>query len=511
MSDIKWTPVIIVGIITLIIGGFVGGMLFPKEIEKDCPESNATDCPEVNQTDCPTDQTDRQECKTCEELEQEAIITGGYLIDGLFLEDSIDFLKYKKLGLFNGDVEFGGKDYDAKEKFTFTDLRLKANGNDFEGNAYLTILEEGIFYEFVFEDSLDTIEIDDQETLVFDLLGEEVEVSKWKNDEVTFTAGKKYSLEELESIEVDGKTILLVAVSENSILVNIDDTNYVIDKDKTKTVGNLGIRVLEIFEGSQITKGFVTLRIGENVEVTISDTDLYEKDSIWEWAIDDNSIGLILTEDFEKLEEDFNALAPEEKICLPNDYVCVYYNGLAEEETEEYTFKVDGEFVRIKGNFECGTSDYTKIYVKDGSIYEDDDDTEDALCSEIRLGNTDSFLTIIDEKIVIDDFRVNYGLSISETMDINEWKPLNDKDEDYLTNYGILVIDPKDSVNDEFNIFVPEEQLEGSIIVKKGGFEETEAVCDVDNLELCLDETTCTDAKGYWYGDVCNVEEASSE
>ena len=30
--------------------------------------------------------------------------------------------------------------------------------------------------------------------------------------------------------------------------------------------------------------------------------------------------------------------------------------------------------------------------------------------------------------------------------------------------------------------------------------------CDSDNLNLCLDETNCTDAEGFWYDDLCNKE-----
>lgn len=31
-------------------------------------------------------------------------------------------------------------------------------------------------------------------------------------------------------------------------------------------------------------------------------------------------------------------------------------------------------------------------------------------------------------------------------------------------------------------------------------------VCDSDNLDLCLTETDCTNANGYWYDDICNSE-----
>ncbi|MCL5018193.1 MAG: hypothetical protein M1416_00285 [Candidatus Pacearchaeota archaeon] len=32
-------------------------------------------------------------------------------------------------------------------------------------------------------------------------------------------------------------------------------------------------------------------------------------------------------------------------------------------------------------------------------------------------------------------------------------------------------------------------------------------VCDAEHLSLCLDETACTGASGYWYDDACNAEE----
>jgi len=36
-------------------------------------------------------------------------------------------------------------------------------------------------------------------------------------------------------------------------------------------------------------------------------------------------------------------------------------------------------------------------------------------------------------------------------------------------------------------------------------------VCDSDNLDLCLNETNCTDIGGYWYNDTCNEEEEDDE
>ena len=48
------------------------------------------------------------------------------------------------------------------------------------------------------------------------------------------------------------------------------------------------------------------------------------------------------------------------------------------------------------------------------------------------------------------------------------------KEDNFLTNYGILIENPKDSCGDEFKITVPEEKLEGSISIKQGSFNQTE-------------------------------------
>jgi len=51
---------------------------------------------------------------------------------------------------------------------------------------------------------------------------------------------------------------------------------------------------------------------------------------------------------------------------------------------------------------------------------------------------------------------------------------------------------------------------EGNNINSTNGNNQT-ALCDSDNLDLCLSETNCIDAEGYWYGGVCNEEEEEDE
>jgi len=131
---------------------------------------------------------------------------------------------------------------------------------------------------------------------------------------------------------------------------------------------------------------------------------------------------------------------------------------MLETDTEEYNLELDEkssvEYVRIDGNFESGTSDYDRIYVN-VSDYKIFDRDLDEITGTIELGDTDSKLITNVTGLFFEDFNVNYALDESN---------IGTGDEDYLTDFGVLVINPEDSVEDnEFNIFVPEKQLEGSI------------------------------------------------
>ena len=521
MSDIKWTPVIIVGIIALVIGGFIGGVFFPTEIEKDCPELNKTDCPTGNETDCLECEV-CPECKTDEELEEESIITGGYLEDGLLLGDEFDWEKYRKLNLFNDEVEFAGDDYDAEEIFTLTGLTLRTDVDEFEGYDYLTMQNAGAFeYTFKLKSNLNTSLINDGETLVLDLLGKEVEISEWKTNEITFTQGEEYSLSKGESVIVEGKNITLEFVSSDAAYVSVEgigkDSEKIDEITEIWKFEGIEIKVKEVLS-SGYAGGYeqATLIIGTNIETTVLNEEEYTEDSIWEWVITSDSIGLTLREEFTELNDDsnFNVLAPGKTICLPNDYICVLYGGLDNEVEEEYKLEFDNtkDFVKIegKGNSKLfvDNEEEDKIYIErtTGIVYTDNDNTSDEIDpSEIQFGYADFSLIVNETDITIYDFRVSLDLDTTNVGCSNV---------DYKTNYGIFIEDLETSCEEkEFEITIPEKQLEGSIIVKKGGFEEIEEepVCDVDNLDLCLDETTCTDAEGSWYDNICNVEEASSE
>ena len=410
----------------------------------------------------------------------------GITEDEVFLEDSFEniYSDREVETLFDGKVEFDGEDYDAEETFNLDGLVLKANENDFEGIPYLTIPEDVIEFKLVFENDLKTSEIGgDNGTLTFNLFGEEVKVSSWDVDEITFTKGTEYFLSEGDSVTVDGKVIVLNMVLEDAIYVLVDGVGGKIVESNTKTINGIEIKVKEVLytgKESQVSKA--TLMIGEEIETTIKSGNEYEEDSIWDWIIDEHSIGLILVEDFTELDEDFNALAVGERICLPNNYVCVLFDGMIEEDSEEYTFELDTKsgfgYVEVNGNFQVGIDDYDRIYINLTGIYDRDfvlieeevklGDTEMKLELGEMLFNGTKFIRIGNDEF-INEFIVTTNLQFANANknqdNLADWE-CNGKDENWLTNYGILIENPEDSCEDNyFKIIVPEERLEATISI----------------------------------------------
>lgn len=405
----------------------------------------------------------------------------GYLVDEVFLEIPLDKkFSDRELNLFDGEVEFDGEDYDAEEVFTFKGLELLANEKDFDGNVYLTLPKEGLSYEFIFETNLDTSEIgDDDETLTFDFLGEEIEISKWEVNKITLTQGEEYFITELENIIFKGKEVTLEFVLPNAAYITVDGEGIKILEGEIKRIGGLEIKASEIlYTESAIRKSKATLIIDEDVEITISDGDEYDDGSIWEWRITENSIGLILSEEFNELDDDFNALGLGEFICLPKDYYCIRYDGLVEGNEEEYSFELDTrnglDYVKVNGDFLSGINDYDRVYINDTGIF--DRDFELISSDTIELGDTDSVLSWnnITKVISINDINISYNLYGNYEFNDIWYNSLNisSKDENYLTAYGILIDNPEDSVeSQEITLRVPDEKLEGKITIVQGRLE----------------------------------------
>jgi len=387
----------------------------------------------------------------------------GYLLDKIFLSTSIDdeFSDREIKTLFDGKVDFDGDRYDAEESLILSGLEVLANEDDFKGVPYLTIPFEGIEYKMVFDSDLDTSLIDDEETLVFTLLGKEVEVSEWDGDKVTFTQGEESLMSEGEVKVVGDKEFKLLHVMENSIFISVNGDTKEIEEGETKKVNGLEIEVKNVIysEVGPVLKAIVVL--GDEVEKTVENGDEYEEDSIWEWKISANSIGIVLNEEFMELDDEYKPLAASEKLCLPNDYVCVRYDGVLEEDSEDYSFELDTrngvDYVEARGLFLSGINDYEKVYINDTGIYDKD---FELIGTEAELGDSDLSLKLVSGNIRIDNIEFPMDLTSIKVSGTD----ISSNEDDYLTDYGVLIKNPEDSVDDqEINIVVPEEKVESTI------------------------------------------------
>jgi len=420
------------------------------------------------------------ELSTAAEIIEEPEVEVVYNLDEIEINDTVTkTLSDKHIELFDGEVTFDDDEYDAEESLKLIGLIQKANGNDFKENTYLQIPAYSIEYIFSVENSFNTSEIEKDETLEISLLGKDVEISKWIDGEITLTGGAEYIFEEGQSIDVEGKTITAKIINDNYVYVDVDGVAKKITEEDSSTVNGIEIYVDEVLdnEAGEATPDMATLRIGNDIKSTIETGDEYDEDNdfnVWEWNITAKEIKLTNAEAFMYLDEDdteFNVLGVGENLCLPNDYVCVEYNGLDEEATETYRFdlytKSGTEYIRVKGNFVVGLNDFDKIYINQTHIFDKD---LNEITEAIELGDTEMELVpesgfIKFENVNwVKEFRVNYNLS---DVDVNYGaNNLVSTEDSFRTLYGIIVENPEDSCEDqEFSIVVPEEQLMGSITV----------------------------------------------
>jgi len=347
-----------------------------------------------------------QETAAEQEAEEAELGQCRYVMDGLEIDVLVsnEELSDRELecALFDGDIEWDGDDYEAEEVLALTGLNLGSNYEDFGSDVCLELEAEGVYYSLVLEAPADEEcwgnldwDGDELDLLEFSLLGEDVKLSNWECDTITFFKGSKHRVSEGDSltVEYDGEsyTMYFAIITEDSIFVEVGADSDEIDEGRSRVVGGLDIMVDAVLENEagETTPDMAIVYVGNDVEVTVEDGDEYEDDSPWAWSIGCNEIGLMLVEDFDDPDDDdFPALCAGDVLCLPNDFLCIRFDGLLEEDYYTYDLDLDAEMVRVQGDFELDIEDYDEVWCGDGMFYEDDD-AEDALASVLELKGSD--------------------------------------------------------------------------------------------------------------------------
>ncbi len=404
------------------------------------------------------------------ETDSDNEISDGYLIDELFLGNDIIELELTDRNvkkLLDGEIEFDNEDYDFEE-FVILNAEVSINEEDFADNAYFSVLENGIEYKVEFEEYMDSIGINESETLKFKFLGKDVEVSNWDNEEITLVYGNDITMNEGETLTIDGSDVAVELVTDTKAWISVNGETKSFTEGDTITINKLEVKVKDImYQGWSDGIKKVIIVAGSNIEETIKSGDKYAEDSIWEYVITSNSMGLRLVKDFDEIDEDeeFNALGKGDSICLPNDYVCVKYNGLSDEDVETYKFELDGSLIEIDGKFEIGSEDYEgRIYFNETGFSKDKDFEDGVIEGKIFLGNSDLFMHADDDNNLVINGSVIVINSDFGNMSLGNGN-VSEIEDNYRTVYGIIVKSFDFEEDKELTLHVPMNKLEASISV----------------------------------------------
>ena len=387
-----------------------------------------------------------------------------HLIDGYFIGDVInEDLSDRELSLFDGEIEYDDEDYNADE-YVIVGGKFVANEDDMDSNVYMSFNKGDIMYSFVFEDTLD---FDSEESLKFNFLGEELEVTEWENDKITIKMADEMIIAEGDTISVDNNSVFLDMVMEDSIWVTVNEESEKIKEGDCKKIDNMEVCVSSILyseKNTRVSKAIVS--IASDVEEEIESGDQY-MDSEWSWYInyDSRTIGLVLSEDFEDLDEDFKPLGTGDSLCLPNKYVCMEFAGLSNEDFSDIDFRYDlsDDETKITGDFENGTEDVEEIIINSSGMYYEDDDDIIIKITSVDLKDSDVILSYDGNNIALEDIIMPRNLSIVE-INANVF----DEEGTYRSVYGSIAElddDLESNEDNEVSVSIPEEKLELSFFM----------------------------------------------
>ncbi len=389
------------------------------------------------------------------EVEEEIEAEAQYVIDELKIGSgfSYDLSDRQISSLFDGKVKFDGDNYDAVEVVHFAGF-IGSNEDDYNGRALLEIEEGQISYSLIFENSLNTAGIlGSGDTLKFTFLGKDVEVSEWTDNEITFTTGTTYDVEEGQVITVDDVQIQVSSVGVTGdtgfVRIVIGEDSEIIKVGETEEFADFEIKLSEVLINDEPENpDYAVLEIGDKVQFEIEDGENYNEEYVWDF--DANSLSVVLDVDYNDLDdEDEQPFLPGESISLPDDFLVFTYDGLIPHDTERVTLELDKDYdVELDGSFVYELDDFERVWVNETGFYDSDDEF---IAFELEIDNTDYSVELVGTNLTIGDVTVNLALDTINVDDI---------DEDYLTTWGFIVENVEDSLEDnEFTVIVPEEEL----------------------------------------------------
>jgi len=387
-----------------------------------------------------------------QEKEQEVETKVVYKEDELALDFSSTLeMDYRDLEqLEKSEVEFDDEDIDYETQFLLSGM-FASNEKDFKGETMYLLEDEDVEYVMKFDEDMSELSYSN-DTLEVEFLGKTYEISDWNSDEITVVNDVK-SFVKAGDI-VDGVQVL--KIGEEAVALKVNGETEILKEGETKSFDDVEVKIDAIFY-SDNGESEAVIVTSEELEKTIEDGDEYEADDRYNWKITSDSIGLVLDETF---NDDDDALKEGEMFSLPEDFLKFGFElSKPDMTTVEFEYDNDG-FVELKADFEEFEGNI--IAYENGTLY-DDDEEEFIDEDKIYFEDSDSYLKVVNDQIVIED--VNVSLKVDEVFVNNDG--VSDSDDDVKSVYGIMVKEPEDALDDNtLTIEVPEEEVEATILVE---------------------------------------------
>lgn len=412
-----------------------------------------------------------QEVKESKPVNQSSVVVevSGYTHDekDLVLGNKYDFLYTdRQLGnLFDDKVYFDGNYYDAEESYSVDDLELGINKVDFKENSYAILPTSGVKYLFTVENSLNVSKISSDQPLEIEFLGEDIKIIDWDSNKITLVKGKEYTMNMGDKLVLEDKELSLDIAYDDFVYVSVKDKDgsesAKIFEGNTKKINDLEIRVESVI-GVNGEKGIARFSIGKDVLVERLNGERLDDESIWDYVVSANSFGIELNTDLNDLTSEYKALKYGDKLCLPNDYVCLNFVGLDSEKEEVFYFepKVRNaqNFLEGRGKFVSGLKEYSLVFINASGIY--DDEFVLINSASLGLGDSELALNLTVSGILIDNVEFDYPVSYVKVGSVD----ISGKEDNYRNVYGIVVSSPKDYLEDNrVKLVVPKEQLNAKV------------------------------------------------
>lgn len=322
-------------------------------------------------------------------------VEGGEVYDDEALNSNVpaDTLDDKQLnGFQDSSASVDGNDIDYQELVDFDGNAFKfetslLGDDEFEGNVYLTVQDNAVRYQVMFEDELQESYFTNDE-LEFTFLGRNIEVSNLDvaNDEITLTTSDEFFLEQGDTVQVDGNTVELVRVGESSVIVEVNGQREVISDNSNKRFSesdNFQVEIDGIFYVEGSSDNGAVLEMGDDLTRTVGSGDPAElfgesderNEAEWLWDIDLGSSGTTapagsyigLVNNKQRVDVDVNAdrerpaLAVGESMSLPNNHVDFTFEGLEFDVETEVDVTIDDARRFYPDNEDATASKWTYV------------------------------------------------------------------------------------------------------------------------------------------------------